>query len=288
MIRPSRFVLTTAAAGALLLSGLVRPRAASAPVVPATRYYPIQIGNKWDFAFKRSSILSMARSTGESRDLTTASEGTQSVEIVREDAERSGENGKVYVQRSTENARTTVGSGGEKQEAGEAKQRLVSESYFRVNDRGIWLIADGEPDDKGEAVEKVTDRRKPLLWSPPDLKPDKSWVITCQIDSNVTARLSSVAGPAQKLKIGGETYENCIPVVSIADKLQGRLDLGVGMAPIKDGRIVDVTWYAPKIGVVKTHQSATFELVPPNAMFSTTVSHYEETQELQPGYKARE
>ena len=217
-----------------------------------------------------------------SSDLT----GTQTVEIVREDAERSGENGKVYVQKATEVAKPAAG--GEDSAGAPKGPRLVGELYFRINDRGIWLISDGEPDDKGESIEKVTDRRLPLLWMPPGLKSDKAWTITCQIDTTIKARLTCRAGEPRQLKINGATYENCLPVLSVADHLTGFLDLGFGLAPIREGRMVDLTWYAPGIGAVRSHQLANFVLEPPNRNFTEARSHYEETQEIEPGYRASE
>jgi len=240
---------------------------------------------------------------GKDRGFSLTTEGTQNTEIVRQDEERSGEHGKVFVQKTTETSHV-IGQSGEGQGAppdntsgpddsskGEKEPkgpRLVGESYFRVNDRGIWLISDGEPNDQGDAIEKVTDRRLPLLWVPPDMAVDKSWTITCQIDPSITARITSRVGKAQRLKVGSETYDNCLPVVSVADRLRGRLDVGVGMAPIRDGRLVDVTWYAPKIGVVRSHQLANFELEPPNSSFSSASAHFEESEDLQSGYRAQE
>jgi hypothetical protein len=157
-----------------------------------------------------------------------------------------------------------------------------------VNNRGIWLITDGQPDDKGQNVAKVIDRRLPLLWAPSDLKPGKKWVITCQIDPEITARITAVTGDAKTLTVNGKSYDNCLPILSTADQMNGRLDMGIGLAPIRDGRIVDITWYAPGIGVVREHQLANFTLEPPNNTFTEARAHFEETQDLQSGYKANE
>jgi hypothetical protein len=271
-----------------LLPSLTRNRAAAAdsPPIPATRYYPLSIGTKWDFNFKRITSFSLIPTEGDPNNFSLNTEGTQTVEVTREDGERSGDQGKVFVQRTTELGKATGGSVADSNPDNDQKApRLVGESYFRVNPRGIWLISDGEADDKGENVEKVTDRRLPLLWVPTDMKPDKSWTITCQIDPMITARITSRVGKAQTLKINGATYENCIPVVSIAEKMNGRLDLGGALAPIREGRIVDVTYYAPQIGIVKGHQLANFTLEPPSARFTGASAHFEESTEIQPGYR---
>jgi hypothetical protein len=253
--------------------------------IPATRFYPISVGNRWEISFKRVTSLSMIPISGDPQNISPKMEGTQTVEIVREDSERSGENGKVYVQKTIEVSKPTDDSAEDDQPVGEPKSRLIGETYFRVNNRGIWLVADGEPNDNGDAIEKVTDRQLPLLWVPTDLKPDKSWYITCQVDTTITARITSRVGKPQTLRVNGETYQNCLPVVSIADRMSGRLDLGVGLAPIREGRVIDITWYAPGVGAVRSHQLANFDLEPPNANFSGVKARFEETQEILPGYK---
>jgi hypothetical protein len=256
----------------------------SAPSVSATHYYPLTIGNKWDYGFKRVTSFSMVPVSGPNQDFTTTTEGTQSVEIVRESSERSSSQGKVFVQRATEVVKSAGGGEG----SPSTEPRLVGELYFRVNDRGIWLVADGEPDDQGQSISKITDRSQPLLWAPSNMKPDKSWIINCQIDPEITARIVARVGKAKTLKINGTSYENCLPVVSIADNITGQLDIGVAKAPIRTGRLIDLTWYAPGIGVVRTHQVANFELDPPNEQYTSARAHFEETQDLQPGYKAQE
>jgi hypothetical protein len=284
MRRSPRSLALAALFGVSLLLLPDRGRSANAPAIPATRYYPLAVGNRWDYNYKRITSLTMVPVSGTNKSVTTTTEGVQTAEIVREDPERSGENGKVLVQKTTETTLPAADAGN----AAPSPPRLVGESYFRVNDRGVWLISDGEPDDQGQSVQKITDRRLPLLWVPPDLKPGKSWVITCQIDPEITARITSVTGDAKTITVNGKSYENCLPIASVADHLEGRLDMGVGLAPIREGRLIDLTWYAPGIGVVRTHQCANFTLEPPNASFTEAQTHFEETQDLQPGYKATE
>jgi hypothetical protein len=101
----------------------------------------------------------------------------------------------------------------------------------------------------------------------------------------ITARITTRVGKAQTLKVNGATYDNCLPVVSIAEKMNGRLDMGGALAPIREGRIVDVTYYAPQIGIVKGHQLANFTLEPPNPRYSAASAHFEESIDLQPSYK---
>ena len=300
---PSRRLAAALAAGLALvlcafpplMARASAPAAATGPSsaapVPATRFYPLVIGNHWDYAFHRLTAFSLTTVDGKDRSFNLTTEGDQAIDITRQDGERSDSHGKVVVQKTMETAHTGNGPGASDQDTTAkppAGPHLVGESYFRINDRGIWLIADGEPDDKGESIAKVTDRRLPLLWLPPDLAPDQTWTITCQIDTSITARLTARVGKAQRLKVGGATYDNCLPVVNVADQLRGRLDVGVGLAPIRDGRLIDITWYAPGIGVVRSHQLANFDLEPPNAGFSAASAHFEENQDLEPGFKAGE
>ncbi|MBW3624856.1 MAG: hypothetical protein KY468_15755 [Armatimonadetes bacterium] len=260
--------------------------AAAEEKIPPTRYYPLTVGNRWSYNFRRKTNFTMNPQSGQGQNFDFTSTGTQNVEIVREDGERSGSEGKVYVQKATEVMETSSGEG-DPGETPSTEPRLIGELYFRLNDRGIWVIADGEPGETGNQIARVNDRRLPLLWVPADLKPGKSWIITSQIDDTVTARITARAGKAQSLRVNGTTYQNVIPVVSLADRMSGRLDLGIAQAPISGGRIVDLTWYAPGVGVVRSHQLANFELEPPNAAYTSASAHFEETQELQPGPRVR-